>query len=90
MEDKPIKLERAYKRMISLLITRIRAEGRFWVRWLRTGRYTVPMRVIPPKSRDKLVYSVGGDDGATPQFDIADPIIQEAARLQLTEQSDDS
>ena len=71
--------------MISLLITRIRAEGRFWVRWLCTGRYTVPMRVIPQKSRDKVVYTVGGDDGVTPEFTIAGPIMDEADRLQLTE-----
>ena len=76
--------ERAYTRLVRMIITRLRAHGRKWVRWINTGQYTQPQHVIPERHRQKHVIEVGGQDGAYPTYTIDKVIMEEAERLQLS------
>ena len=81
--------EKAYKRMVSLLMSRLRAEGKRWVRWIEVGRLQTPRHEIPTRGRDKGVMSIGGDSGRDPVYEIARPILQEARSLELLPAEDD-
>jgi hypothetical protein len=83
MEEHQADPEKAYERLISLLMTRLKADGSKWARWVEVGRFQTPSHVIPPKGRDKGVISIGGDTGRDPKYEIARPILLEAVRLGL-------
>jgi hypothetical protein len=83
MEEHQADPAKAYERLLSLLMTRLRADGARWARWIEVGRFQTPSHVIPLKARDKGVISIGGDTGRDPAYAIARPILQEAVRLGL-------
>ena len=83
MEEHQADPAKAYERLISLLMTRLRADGARWARWIEVGRFQTPSHVIPLKGKDKGVISIGGDTGRDPTYEIARPIMQEAVRLGL-------
>ena len=57
IEQKPLDTEKAYKRLISMLISRYTAEAEFWKSWVQQAHFSYDPRMIPLKHRDKTVYS---------------------------------
>ena len=57
IEQKPLETEKAYKRLISMLISRYTAEAEFWKSWVQQAHFSYTPRIIPQQHREKVVYS---------------------------------
>ena len=62
-EDVPLNCERALKRTVSMLLSRLKAYGSKWSGWVTDGCFQSEKRVIPRKHRDKklLIQNQDGD-----------------------------
>ena len=62
-EDVPLDCERALKRAVSMLLSRLMAYGSKWSGWVTDGCFQSEKRVIPRKHRDKklLIQNQDGD-----------------------------
>ena len=74
-----LKLQPALQRATAMILSRLKAYGYGWRRWVETGQYTTEPRVIPKKHRDKkLIYQEA--DG---EYEIHGAIFELARKLQI-------
>ena len=72
VEDRPLDLGKALKRVVAMTISRLRAYGYGWRTWCDSGRYRGTPNVIPRKHSNKAVLT------QTPEgeYEISDVIWQ--------------
>ena len=80
VDERPLKLEYAYKRTLQMCITRLRAYGEKWLLWSRKNQNTSMKSVIPENKRDRTVIR----QGMLGEYHIAQAFFDEHERMRLT------
>ena len=80
IENKPLDCEAAFKRLIAMIHSRLRAYGVRWRRWVDTSIYQYDPNVIPKRHSDKMVIA---QDQITGTYTISHHLTQLALDLQL-------
>ena len=79
IDDVPLNLEKALRRCVAMIISRIRSYEFFWRRWVRTSRYRKEPNVVGQKHQDKKVLQQQPDGSCV----VHDAILQLARDLGL-------
>ena len=77
VDQRPIKLEYAYKRTVQLCITRLTAYGEKWLAWVNRNRYTSNKSCIPLSKQNRTVIKQDGEG----QYTIHSAFSSEMTRL---------
>ena len=80
VDERPLKLEYAYKRTLQMCITRLRAYGEKWLLWSRKNQNTSMKSVIPVNKRDRTVIR----QEMLGTYHIAQAFFDEHERMRLT------
>ena len=79
IDDTTLKLKPALQRATAMIISRLKAYGYGWRRWVETGQHITEPRVIPKQHRDKkLIYQDEAGD-----YEIHGAIFELARKLQI-------
>ena len=77
VDQRPIKLEYAYKRTVQLCITRLKAYGEKWLAWVNRNRHTSNKSCIPLSKQNRTVIKQDGEG----QYTIHSAFSSEMTRL---------
>ena len=77
VDQRPIKLEYAYKRTVQICITRLTAYGEKWLRWVNINKHTSNKSFIPLSKQNRTVIKQDGEG----EYTIHSVFLSEMTRL---------